>query len=246
MQTSNSTPYGYIYKITNPINGKCYIGQTTRNVQKRWKLYKNLQCVDQPKLYNALKKYGPENFIYEIFDDTSSNQEELNFLEESYILCLDSIDRGYNGKEGGSSGKLPLEVKHKISLALSGKQKSKEHIKNLSNSLMNQKKSYSHRIHLSLALTGQKQTEETILKRVEKIKGQKRTVLQKQKMSIIQKSLNKKWSEEDKRLMSLARKGTKTGSLNPMYGKHFSEEHKLKLSDAQKKRFEREKRNQTT
>ena len=57
---------------------------------------------------------------------------------------------------------------------------------------MNQKKSYSHRIHLSLALTGQKQTEETILKRVEKIKGQKRTVLQKQKMSIIQKSLNKK------------------------------------------------------
>ena len=56
-----------IYKITNP-NGRIYIGQST-NIEGRWLKYKQLACKDQPSLYSSLKKYGPENHIYEIIEE---------------------------------------------------------------------------------------------------------------------------------------------------------------------------------
>jgi hypothetical protein len=49
-------PYGYIYKITNKLNGKCYIGQTTLTVQERWNKYAHLQCKCQIKLYRISKE----------------------------------------------------------------------------------------------------------------------------------------------------------------------------------------------
>ena len=49
-----------IYKLTSP-SGKCYIGQSTDMVQRILK-YKRLQCKSQIKLYNAIQKYGFENF----------------------------------------------------------------------------------------------------------------------------------------------------------------------------------------
>lgn len=114
--------YGFIYKITNTVNNKCYIGQTIQNPYKRFQKYKTLQCITQPKIYRAIKKYGPSNFIYDIIDDTASNQDELNFLEEIYILCFDSREFGYNSKEGGNAGgKSSLETRQKISRATSGK-----------------------------------------------------------------------------------------------------------------------------
>lgn len=63
MQINSSLSFGYIYKITNPINGKCYIGQTINHPKHRWRKYKNLKCIDQPKLYNALKKIWSK-YIY--------------------------------------------------------------------------------------------------------------------------------------------------------------------------------------
>lgn len=122
MQTDTSyKPYGYIYKITNPINNKCYIGQTTQRISSRWHRYKKLKCKGQPKLYNALLKYGSNNFIYEIFDDSATNQDELDFLEKSYIYCFNSIEYGYNDKEGGSNGKHTNETKQKLSAINTGK-----------------------------------------------------------------------------------------------------------------------------
>ena len=57
----------YIYKITNNINGKVYIGETTRTVQIRWNQHKtrarNTQFTEY--LYNAMRKYGIENFSAE-------------------------------------------------------------------------------------------------------------------------------------------------------------------------------------
>lgn len=118
MQIENSIlPYGYIYKITNPINNKCYIGQTLSEPQKRWLFYKNLRCRDQPKFYNALKKYGPESFIYEQLD-TAPDQVVIDYLEDFYIQCFDSIKNGYNCKEGGANGKHSEETCKKKSDAL--------------------------------------------------------------------------------------------------------------------------------
>lgn len=57
-----------IYKITSP-SGKIYIGQS-KNIEKRWeKNYKKTQCKNQPKIYNSLKKYGPDNHVFEIIEE---------------------------------------------------------------------------------------------------------------------------------------------------------------------------------
>jgi group I intron endonuclease len=70
-----------IYKITSPSN-KSYIGQST-NIEQRWKDYRKLiRCKRQTKLFYSLKKYGPENHIFEILEKCSV--EDLIFKETFY------------------------------------------------------------------------------------------------------------------------------------------------------------------
>ena len=92
---------GVIYCLTSP-SGKMYIGQTW-DYEKRWNTYKKLYCKDQPKLYNALKKYGPNSFKYEIID-YYDNQTEANNKEIWYIENYDSIKNGCNVGTGGEGG----------------------------------------------------------------------------------------------------------------------------------------------
>ena len=73
-----------VYKITNNINGKVYIGQTTENLEKRWKRHCGYQLNNGTYLHNAMKKYGVENFYIEEIDE-ANNQNELNELEYFYI-----------------------------------------------------------------------------------------------------------------------------------------------------------------
>ncbi|MDD4389670.1 MAG: NUMOD3 domain-containing DNA-binding protein [Eubacteriales bacterium] len=136
MQTDISyKPYGYIYKITNPINDKCYIGQTIKHPElNRWKKYKSLQCKTQVKLYNALKKYGPNNFIYEILD-TASDQIVLDYLEDFYIESLDTRENGYNCKGGGAKGKYSAETRLKMSKSQQGRVITDEHRRKISASM---------------------------------------------------------------------------------------------------------------
>jgi group I intron endonuclease len=64
-----------IYKITNIINNHCYIGQS-RNIQKRWKNHIsashncNEKSYEYP-LYRAIRKYGVENFSFDILEETT-------------------------------------------------------------------------------------------------------------------------------------------------------------------------------
>jgi len=83
-----------IYKITNP-KGKIYIGQSI-NINRRFKEYKKLQCTQSVKLYNSLKKYTPENHIFEILEECSI--EQLNDKEEFYIKFFNSHIKGLNIK----------------------------------------------------------------------------------------------------------------------------------------------------
>ena len=112
--------YGYIYKITNSINGKVYIGQTIIGFDKRYK--GSIKNTHNEHLKRAIEKYGEENFIIEKEYDFANSQEELNELEIKYIYEFNSIDNrcGYNKTTGGESYTFTQEIKDKISESKKG------------------------------------------------------------------------------------------------------------------------------
>lgn len=91
-----------IYKITNKINGKCYIGQSI-NIKQRWKAHRSRYQVDDYPLYRAMRKYGLENFNFEVIEECSQN--ELNDKEIYWIDFYDSAnnEKGYNLTIGGNN-----------------------------------------------------------------------------------------------------------------------------------------------
>ena len=60
---------GFIYKITNSINNKIYIGQTARTLNIRWKEHKVASISSDRPLYKAMRKYGIDNFHIEIIEE---------------------------------------------------------------------------------------------------------------------------------------------------------------------------------
>jgi len=112
-----------IYKATNIINGKEYVGQTIRGFSERIKEHK--YCASKRTrnlpLYNAINKYGFENFEFAVIDSASSI-EELNKKEEQYIRELNSLwPNGYNMMTGGHNSVLNEFSKKKMSDAKKGK-----------------------------------------------------------------------------------------------------------------------------
>ena len=97
-----------IYKITNDVNDKIYIGQTTKTLEDRILTHRNSYvCNCDTYLYNAMHKYGWEKFHFEVIDESPTTQEELDQLEAYYIEKYDSIKNGYN-MIGGGSGANPM------------------------------------------------------------------------------------------------------------------------------------------
>lgn len=92
-----------IYKITNKINGKVYIGQTIQTLNSRKNEHKKMvrKKTNLP-LYNAINKYGEENFSIIQIDEADSS-EELNVKEQYYIKHYNSMSpNGYNLTSGGA------------------------------------------------------------------------------------------------------------------------------------------------
>jgi group I intron endonuclease len=118
-----------IYSVTNLINGKIYVGQTTQSPEKRWKYH----CYRGYILTDAITKYGKHNFEFKVID-TANSHDELNKKEIYWINVLNSIaPNGYNLRKGGDSGGLLSEqTKKKISLAQKNKKISDKHKKRLS------------------------------------------------------------------------------------------------------------------
>jgi len=85
-----------IYKFTSQTTGKCYIGQTTRTISKRWSEHKHSAKTGvESKFYSAIRKYGSEDFIPTIL--VSNVQKHLLNESENYWMELfDSITNGYN------------------------------------------------------------------------------------------------------------------------------------------------------
>ena len=90
-----------LYKHTSPSN-KVYIGITKLDVKLRWRNGAGYQL--QPRFYNAIKKYGWNNFSHEIIF-TNLTEDEAKLLEQMYIALYESNDlnKGYNISQGGES-----------------------------------------------------------------------------------------------------------------------------------------------
>lgn len=99
-----------IYKFTNKINGKVYIGQSV-NLKQRYAGHKSASFNEKAADYNtqfhqAARKYGWENFDYEILVEVSEEEYQKNCkilddLEKYFIEYYNSYKNGYNATAGG-------------------------------------------------------------------------------------------------------------------------------------------------
>lgn len=93
--------YNYIYKVTNNIDHKIYIGATTKSIEERRK--DHLKKSKKGKSYafqNAIGTYGVDAFKWEQID-TATTTDELAKKEKEYILEYNSKEEGYNSDGGG-------------------------------------------------------------------------------------------------------------------------------------------------
>jgi group I intron endonuclease len=162
-----------VYKVTNQINGYIYIG-ITNNFQQRIREHKS--CANsnkykyQSRFYNAIRKYGFENFKFEILE-TVENRKKLEEREIYWIKYYNSTDKkvGYNITKGGTGGKThdisgknnPMygrryteEEKRRIGEYSKGRKASEETRKKISEALKGKQKTEEHRKNLSKSNKG--------------------------------------------------------------------------------------------
>jgi group I intron endonuclease len=149
-----------IYLITNQLDGKQYVGQSERISRRFWR-HKDAAKTQNPReafyLHKAMAKHGVENFVFEILL-YAKGADYLNLMEQRIIAGYKTMSPfGYNLDSGGGIKKqvsqetkqkiseklkgrpcptkgrpMTLETRAKISLALQGRKKTKEHVENAS------------------------------------------------------------------------------------------------------------------
>jgi len=197
--------YGIIYKATNKINGKIYIGQTVKSLDKRMK--RHIRDTKRLNTYfsRALKKYGKENFEWKIIVECNS-LEELNKTEVEMIEKCNTFEseNGYNTTSGGEKVR-GFKISKKVRKEMSEKRKGKNN-----------------------GMYGKHHTKEAREKMSEAWKDREFSDEHRRKLSEAGKK--RIFTKETRRKISEAQRGEK----HHFYGKHHSEETKKKLSDANK------------
>ena len=92
---------GIIYKITNKVNNKSYIGQTRYSLEFRWRQHQHKK--DNTYFHNAIKKYGVNNFELSVLEEC--DVEQLNSREIFYIAKYNTFQEGYNLTIGGEGNR---------------------------------------------------------------------------------------------------------------------------------------------
>jgi len=211
-----------IYKITNLINNKVYIGKSEVSIEQRWEA--ELKYGLNEHFNRSVKKYGIENFKFEIIIET---EENINELEKKFIKEYKSYDPnfGYN-KTFGGDGVIPTEeIRKKKSdsmkkyipwnKGIKTGPVSEETCAKRSVSMMGKNtgsKSEKHRKKIAKSKTGTHASEETCAKR---------------SVSMMGKNTGPK-SEEHRKKLSEARKGKSPWNK----GQKLSDELKEILSEA--------------
>ena len=207
----------YIYMYENKINGKVYIGQTKDSLAKR---YGRDRYKCSTKFYNALQKYGLDNFEQYIFKivetQEEADQEEIYWIAEMRIQL--GKENVYNIREGGARGKFSEDALKKMSLAQKGRKHSKEQNEQHSITMTGRKQSEETKKKKSESMIGYQHSDETKKKISEKAKGRD---MSKAVAKSAELRRGKPMLEETKRKISEAEKG-----------KICSEDTKRKISEA--------------
>lgn len=192
----------WIYKITNNINEKVYIGQSI-HYRRRWNEHKNRAKNGRiSRLYSDMREYGIENFSFEVIDIAES-KEQANYKEGFYASYYNSYDndKGYNEKGCGLHQFLSEDTKKKISI-------SREKYKGIY-------ATFYGKHHTD-------ETKEKISKRLKEISSAP---------DYKNAFYGKKHTDSTRKIMSEKAKKRSIGEKNNMYGKNHTELSKEKMSE---------------
>lgn len=228
-----------IYLIHNTLNAKTYVGKTSESTQARWR--KHLDSAKRgvrTHLHNAIRKYGSSAFRVSVIDTCDS--ELADERERLWIKLIGSHESagGYNQTWGGEGGAAHRGHQHTAATKLLISQKKKgfrhspESIAKFSKSLKGRVFSTEHRHKLSLAQKGRKQSEE-----------------QRRRHSVLMKG---RFSGEKNRMFGIRLCGEQNGFFGRTHseatkqhwstirkGRTLSEEHRLKISAGNLRRWAR-------
>ena len=230
-----------IYKATNKLNNKIYIGQTVKDlsIRIRQHLYDSTKHKTNMLFHKALRKYGQEAFTWEIVMECN-DYEELSKLEIYYIDYYNSLspngyNMGYNTKcmsgelNPNYGNKMSDESKNKISIAAKDRLKNKEdhpwfgrrHSEETKAKMCLSAKDRSEvseitRKKMSESGLGRKHSEDTKLKLSENHSGENNPFYGKKHSEILKEEFSKRFS----------------GLNNPFYNKRHSEETKAKMRES--------------
>jgi group I intron endonuclease len=252
------------YMHVNKINGKKYVGITCQDVRDRWKNgsgYREGQSV----FFNAIQKYGWENFEHVIvkenlsFDEASKLEIDLIALHKTNCCKYKNPEYGYNMTDGGDGHKgwIPTEENRKnMSNSHKGRKLSEEHKLKIGSSVKGRVLSDEHKQKISQSNKNRFFSDETKQKisnakrgKPSPKKGIPMSSEQKRKLSEIKKkenlsedtirkmreSASNKSEETRNKISQSAKERYKDPTHVPFYGKHHTEETKQKLSNARKK-----------
>lgn len=199
-----------IYKVTNGENDMSYIGQTTKSLEKRKKVHVIMCNHTDLYFHRALKKYGIDNFKWEIIK-RCKNKDDLDHWEKYFIIKNKTkIPNGYNMTSGGE-GTLDIIItdakRKKLRMAHLGKKLSKQ-----------------HRERISISGLGRKASEESKRKQSIAHKGKTLSMEHRRKLSEIHK---KRWNPELRKTRSESQKKV---WMDEKYREHMINVHK-KIDD---------------
>ena len=219
-----------VYQAKNLVNGCRYIGFTTQGLEKR--KYQHLWAARKSSAYyfhNAIRKYGAENFVFEVLGDFDGDADLAKLYEFEAIA---KYRPEYNLTYGGEGGTMHESTRKKIAEANARRVITDEIRKNIGDGQRGTKRSAETKAKMRAAQLGRKHTPETIEK-MRVVCGHPVSDEARKKMSIARQkrespAKGKKWSAEARLRASIARKG----KPSPLKGAKLTEEHKQNIRAA--------------
>lgn len=157
---------GIIYCIHNLTTGKKYIGQTIEKLQRR--VLRHFRTINETKISRAIQKYSKYDFVYGIIEEVG-NRNLLDEREKYWIQYYNSVDNGFNIKEGGKCSR--------------GFKQSQDSIEKRRQKLLGKTLSEEHKQKISKAHKGKVLSKETVNKMIAYRTGRNLTESCKEKIS---------------------------------------------------------------